>query len=326
MESEAAPRSINYLRMSITDRCQLRCFYCTYWQDWRKLPSGEILSYEELLRVAGIAARLGIRKVRVTGGEPLVRRGVLGFLHHLNRVPGIEEVCLTTNGVLLADLAPALYETGLRHLNLSLDTLRRERYREITGQDNLPEVLAGLERAAALGFRPLKINCVVMAGVNDDELVNLALLARDHPYQVRFIELMPTVSPQRWQRHFLPMGEVRRRLAALGPMESVHPRVTAGPAQIFRLPGFQGELGFITPMSAHHCLTCNRLRLTAAGALRPCLFGETEIEVKAPLRRGVSDGLLASLLVEAMSQKFAGRVLPPAPFPLHRSAMVSIGG
>ena len=189
MEEEAVPRKINYLRMSITDRCQLRCFYCTYWQQWQKLPYREILNYEELLRIAGIAAKMGIRKVRVTGGEPLVRRGVVGFLHRLHQVPGIEKVCLTTNGVLLADLASALYETGLRHLNLSLDTLRRERYREISGKDNLAEVLAGLERAETLGFRPLKINCVVMAGINDDELMELALLARDHPYQVRFIEL-----------------------------------------------------------------------------------------------------------------------------------------
>lgn len=323
---ESAPREINYLRLSITDCCQLRCFYCTYWQDWQKLPTAEILSYEELLRIAGIAATLGIRKVRVTGGEPLVRRGVVGFLHSLHRVPGIEEVCLTTNGVLLADLAAALYDTGLRHLNLSLDTRRRERYRQITGQDNLGEVLAGLTRAEALGFGPLKINCVVMAGINDDELMEFALLARDHPYQVRFIELMPTVSPSRWQRHFLPLAEVRHRLAALGPMEAVHRRATAGPAQIFRMPGFQGELGFITPISSHHCLTCNRLRLTAAGALRPCLFGDAEIDVKTPLRQGASEGWLASLFAEAISQKSASFSLPPAPFPLHSSSMVSIGG
>jgi cyclic pyranopterin phosphate synthase len=326
MEEEALPRKINYLRMSITDRCQLRCFYCTYWQDWQKLPSGEILSYEELLRVAGIGARLGIRKVRVTGGEPLMRRGVVDFLRNLHRVPGIEEVCLTTNGVLLADLAPALYESGVRHLNLSLDTLRRERYREITGKDNLGVVLAGLDRAAALGFRPLKINCVVMAGINDDELVELALLARDHPYQVRFIELMPTVWPRRWQRHFLPMEEVRRRLAGLGPMRAVRRLATNGPAHIFRLPGFRGELGFITPMSAHHCRICNRLRLTAAGALRPCLFGETEIDMKNPLRQGASERVLASVMAGAISQKFGRPILPPGDFPLHASSMVSIGG
>jgi len=266
MEAQAVSPKINYLRMSITDRCQLRCFYCTYRQDWEKLPSREILSYEELLRVAGIAAEMGLRKVRVTGGEPLVRRGVVDFLNNLHQVPGVEEVCLTTNGVLLSDLASALYDTGLRHLNLSLDTLRRERYREITGKDNLQEVLHGLERVAALGFRPLKIHCVVMAGINDDELAELALLARDHPYQVRFIELMPTVWPRRWPRHFLPMAEVRRRLAGLGSMEAVRRQATAGPAHIFRIPGFKGELGFITPISANHCRTCNRLRLTAAGA------------------------------------------------------------
>ena len=240
-------------------------------------------------------------------------------------MPGIEEVCLTTNGVLLADLAPALYDTGLRHLNLRLDTLRRERYREITGKDNLGEVLTGLEKAATLGFRPLKINCVVMAGINDDELMELALLARDHPYQVRFIELMPTSWPRRWQRHFLPMAEVRRRLAGLGPMEVVPRQATAGPAHIFQVPGFQGELGFITPISAHHCQTCNRLRLTAAGALRPCLFGDTEIDVKPPLRQGASDAWLSSLISEAISQK-SGRFSPPASFPLHSSPMVSIGG
>jgi cyclic pyranopterin phosphate synthase len=323
---KSAPREINYLRLSITDRCQLRCFYCTYWQDWQKLPTGEILSYEELLRLAGIAAKLGIRKVRVTGGEPLVRRGVVDFLHSLHQTPGIEEVCLTTNGVLLADLAPALYETGLRHLNVSLDTLRRESYREITGKDNLAEVLVGLKKASALGFGPLKINCVVMAGINDDELMNLALLARDHPYQVRFIELMPTSWPRRWQRHFLPMTEVRRRLAGLGPMAVVARQSTAGPAHIFRPPGFQGELGFITPISAHHCQTCNRLRLTAAGALRPCLFGDAEIDVKTPLRRGASDASLSSLISEAISQKSARFSLSPASFPLHSSSMVSIGG
>ena len=149
---DAQPQEINYLRMSITDRCNLRCFYCTYWQEWEKLPAGEILRYEELLRVAAVAARVGIRKIRITGGEPLVRRGVVAFLENLSRIPGIEEVCLTTNGVRLPELAPALYEAGLRHLNLSLDTLRRDRYREITGRDNFLEVMGGLSRAVSLGF------------------------------------------------------------------------------------------------------------------------------------------------------------------------------
>lgn len=183
MEEEPGASKINYLRISVTDRCNLRCSYCTYWRDWRKLPSVEILRYEELLRLATIAAEMGISKVRITGGEPLVRRGLVEFLGKLHQIPGINQVCLTTNGVLLQELAPALYDTGLRHLNISLDTLRRERYRQITGRDNLAEVLAGLERAASLGFHPLKINCVVLKGINDEEVLDLARLAQDHPYQ-----------------------------------------------------------------------------------------------------------------------------------------------
>src|SRR5271157_888025 len=154
---KSAPRKISYLRMSITDRCNLRCGYCTYWQEFERLPPGEILTYEELLRLAAVAAKIGIRKIRVTGGEPLVHRGVVDFLKNLNQIPSIEKICLTTNGVLLPELAPALYEAGLRHLNISLDTLRRERYRQITGTDNWQEVIAGLELALSLGFQPLKI-------------------------------------------------------------------------------------------------------------------------------------------------------------------------
>lgn len=327
MEAEA-PRQINYLRISITDRCNLRCVYCTYWQDWQKLPSREILSYEELLRVAGIAAEMGIRKVRVTGGEPLVRRGVVDFLNNLHQVPGVEEVCLTTNGVLLADLASAIYDTGLRHLNVSLDTLQRDRYRHITGSDNLPAVMAGLERAASLGFHPLKINCVVLRGINDDEVLDIARLAREHPFQVRFIELMPTTSRTWWQRYFLPMAEIRRRLAGLGPMEAVRRQAAAGPAHIFRIPGFKGELGFISPMSEHHCRTCNRLRLSSDGKVRPCLLRSQELDLKGPLRQGVSDDFLNYLFQEAIRLKH-----PKASNPWSCSGswrndlpMVSIGG
>ena len=312
--------------MSITDRCNLRCSYCTYWQEWEKLPPGEILSYEELLRIAAVAAEVGIRKIRVTGGEPLVRRGVVDFLKNLHQIPGIEEVCLTTNGVLLPDLAPALYEAGLRHLNISLDTLRRERYREITGKDNWREVMAGLKLALALGFQPLKINCVVLKGLNDDELMDLALLARDYPVQVRFIELMPTVSQQWWQRHFLPLPEVLTRLKMLGPLMPSIPEPTAGPARIFRVPGFQGELGFITPMSGHHCRTCNRLRLTADGKLRPCLLATHELDLKAPLRRGPGDDSLSDLFEKALELK-RGKVGFPLTHSHHPGrSMVSIGG
>lgn len=299
----STPRRVNYLRMSITDRCNLRCSYCTYWQEWERLPPGEILSYEELLRIAALAAEAGIPKIRVTGGEPLVRRGVVDFLKSLNQVPGIEAVCLTTNGVMLPDLAPALYEAGLRHLNISLDTLRRERYREITGKDNWQEVMAGLNLALALGFQPIKLNCVVLKGINDDELIDLALLARDYPVEVRFIELMPTVSREWWRRHFLPITAVSQSLAGLGPLTPVIPAVTSGPARTFRVSGFQGKLGFISPISDHHCGSCNRLRLTAAGQLRPCLLREQQLNVKVPLRVGLSDRLIACLFHEAVRLK-----------------------
>lgn len=284
----------------------------------------EILRYEELLRLAGVAAGVGIRKVRVTGGEPLVRRGALDFIARLRQVPGIEEVCLTTNGVRLAELAPDLYATGLRHLNLSLDTLRRDRYRELTGFDHFADVMAGIERAAALGFSPIKINCVVLKDLNDDEFLDFALLTREQPFQVRFIEFMPTVDEARWRRHFLPIAEVRRRLAGLGSLEPVAAGATAGPARTCRIPGFRGELGFISSISDHHCPTCNRLRLTAAGRLRPCLFAAPELDLKGPLRQGASDEALAQLFREAIHVK--GCISPASPSHRPSRAMVSIGG
>ncbi len=320
------PGQINYLRVSITDRCNLRCFYCTPWGGWEKLPCQEILRYEELLRLAGVAAKAGIRKIRVTGGEPLVRKDVLGFIRDLGQVPGIEEVCLTTNGVLLAELAPELYAIGLRHLNLSLDSLNRDRYREFTGYDRFDDVMAGIERAAALGFGPIKINCVVLKDLNDDELVDFALLTREHPFQVRFIEFMPTVDEARWRKHFLPMAEVRRRLVGLGPLEPVTTSATAGPARTFRIPGFKGELGFISSVSDHHCPTCNRLRLTAAGRLRPCLFAASELDLKGPLRQGASDEVLAELFREAIRLKGCVSPAPSCASQSSSPAMVSIGG
>ena len=295
--------AVNYLRLSVTDRCNLRCFYCTPPEEWVKLPHPEILRYEEMLHLARVAVAQGIRKIRVTGGEPLVRKGVVDFIRNLHQVQGVEEVCLTTNGVLLPELAPALYATGLRHLNLSLDTLKRERYQELTGRDHLLEVQAGLEKALSLGFHPLKINCVVLKDLNDDEVLDFAQLARERPIQVRFIEFMPTISHGKWSRHFLPIAEVRRRLAVLGQGEPVARKSVAGPAHIFRFPGFRGELGFISAISEHQCPGCNRLRITAAGRLRPCLFGKAELDLKGPLRQGADDAALGRLFQEAINLK-----------------------
>ena len=324
--SHCHDRDINYLRLSITDRCNLRCLYCLPRQGWEKLPSHQILRYEEFLRLAKVAVMAGIRKVRVTGGEPLVRKGVVDFLRRLKEVPGLEEIALTTNGVLLADMAPDLFAAGLRHVNLSLDTLSAARYREITGADSFPQVMAGLWRAAEMGFHPLKVNCVVLKGFNDDELLDFALLARDHPLQVRFIEFMPTISQEYWAQHFLSMDEVRRRLSSLGVMAEVAPEPTAGPARIVQPPGFQGTVGFISAVSQHHCQRCNRLRLTAAGSLRPCLFTPEEFDLKGPLRAGAGDEELVALFRRAMAQKTCS---PPTHLlkPARSSApMVSIGG
>jgi len=214
----------------------------------------------------------------------------------------------------------------VRHLNLSLDSLRPDRYRELTGGDHFDIVMAGLNQALSLGFSPLKINCVVLKDLNDDEVLDFADLARRHPIQMRFIEFMPTVSKERWDRHFLPMAEVERRLACLGPLNPQPSRPTAGPARILKPTDFRGELGFITPMSDHHCPTCNRLRLTAAGRLRACLFAPGEIDLKEPLRLGASLEELAALFRESMARKES---LPaqscPAPS-LPSPAMVSIGG
>jgi cyclic pyranopterin phosphate synthase len=297
------PPQVNYLRLSITDRCNLRCFYCLPGKGFEKLPAGEILRYEEFLRLARVAAGLGLKKIRVTGGEPLIRLGAVDFLARLTQVPGVQEVCLTTNGVRLAELAGDLYAAGVRHLNLSLDTLDAARYEEITGGDHFARVMAGLDRALALGFHPVKINCVVLRGLNDGEVLQFALLAKEAPVQVRFIEFMPIVNQERWEAHFLPMAEVKARLAALGPMTAVPARLTAGPAEIWRPAGFRGELGFISPVSSHHCPTCNRLRLTAAGRLRPCLFSSQEIDIKGPLRAGASDDQLAAVFREAVRRK-----------------------
>lgn len=322
----AVARPVTYLRLSVTDRCNLRCIYCAYWQDWQKQPAAEILRYEELLRVAALAVKAGIRKIRITGGEPLLRRGIVGLVRELSRIGGLDQLCLTTNGVHLEELALDLYQAGLLHLNVSLDTLKRERYLKITGSDSLVMVLAGLQRAVSSGFKSIKLNCVVLKGLNDDELLEIASLARDHPWQVRFIELMPSTSLTFWKRHFLPMAEVRRRLAPLGLLTPLPREASAGPARTFAVPGFRGQLGFISPMSSHHCNDCNRLRLTAEGQLRPCLWAAVALDLKAGLRQEVGDEAVLDLIRKAMNWKRGVLPLPRGSAMPTLAPMVSLGG
>ena len=320
-------RRITYLRLSIIDRCNLRCFYCTPVQELVKLRHQDILRYEEMLRLARVAVSLGIKKIRVTGGEPLIRLGVENFLTELGAIPGLEEVCLTSNGVLLAEKAAALWQAGVRRLNISLDSLQPERFARITGRDQLAQVWEGLLTATALGFAPLKINCVVLRGINDDEVAAFAELSQRYPWHIRFLEFMP-IGPSfsRWRQHYLPMSQIQARLRPLGRLEKLPPQRHAGPAERYRLPGAPGEIGFISPMSRHFCGTCNRLRLTADGRLRPCLFQDDEIAVKAALRAGAGDAELQALIRQAVLLKPARHQAEPQPPPANGRAMAAIGG
>ena len=295
---------INYLRLSITDRCNLRCFYCTPLAGLEKLPFREILRYEELLRLAGIAARLGLRKIRVTGGEPLVRQGVMTLLPRLAAIPGVESLSITTNGVLLPEFAQDLFQAGIKRLNISLDTLNPARYRTITRQDLFSSVWHGIQQALKVGFHPIKLNTVVLRGINDDEVEALAKLTYEFPFHVRFIEVMPFASVT--SEHYLSGDEILARIGRLDRLILTQSSHNNGPARYFRFPTAQGKIGLINPLSHHSCNTCNRLRLTADGQLRTCLFAATEVSLKKLLRDGVSDEELCQTIRQAIKEKPRG--------------------
>ena len=297
-------RKLNYLRLSITDRCNLRCAYCVPHTPVRKFLHSEILRYEEILRIVRVLTGLGIRKVRVTGGEPLVRKGVYDFMTELCRVEGLEEVSLTTNAVLLEQNIEAIHAAGISRINVSLDTLNPEKYKKITGVDMLPRVMRGLAAARERGLSPIKINAVAMRGVNDDEIEELARLSLTQPYHVRFIEYMP-IGNRKADSGDNPLlaPEIQERLGRVGKLIPVERGGNDGPAQRFRYEGAAGEVGLIRPMSHHFCSTCNRLRLTANGQLRTCLLSDRQEDIKGPLRSGASDAELADLIVAAARLK-----------------------
>jgi cyclic pyranopterin phosphate synthase len=288
----------------VTDRCNLRCRYCAP-QDfiWRKRE--EILSYEEICRVAGLLVEMGVRKIRLTGGEPTVRRGIEGLVARLAKLPGLETLAMTTNGVLLGEKALALRAAGLAGLNVSLDTLKREKFLEITGEDRFQEVMAGIEAALAAGFVPLKLNVVVMAGVNDDELCDFVEFARARPVNLRFIEYMP-FKGNRWERaaflsHLGMMDLLRQRYLLIPSPEAA----ADTQARAFRVDGVPGTIGFVTPLSAHFCQACTRLRLTADGAIKACLLHPAEVNLRGLLREGASDHALSEAIRGAVAGKLA---------------------
>lgn len=296
MMIDAYGRKINYLRLSVTDRCNLRCRYCMPGNGIPLLPHGEILSYEELFLVARAAVSLGIEKIRVTGGEPLVRKGILEFLSRISRIPRLRQLVLTTNGLFLEEMAEPLRNAGVQRLNISVDSLDPRNFQRITRRGDLNRVLAGIAAAERAGF-PIKLNMVVIRGVNDHEVAGFAALTLDRPFAVRFIEFMPSGTAEgEWRSSVVPGREVLDRIAARYRFDEVDRGELAGPARDYRIRGAAGTIGVITPVSSHFCGDCNRIRVTASGMARGCLFSREETDLKPLLREGREPGLEKALL------------------------------
>lgn len=301
-------RVIDYLRVSITDLCNLRCVYCRPAEGVKLITHDEILRYEEILTIIATARDMGIRKIRVTGGEPLVRRGVLGFLAQLTAMDGIEDVGLTTNGMLLTSMAADLRSAGLQRVNISLDSLRRETFEAITRSDRLHDVLAGIRKVLDLGFDPVKINVVLLQGINEPDVPAFARLTLEQPLDVRFIERMPfgadsvPDSPDPFSS-LKVLEMIREHVGELlqlerGPLD--------GPATMYQIKGAVGRIGIIDPVTGHFCGTCNRLRLTARGTLRPCLLSGREIDLRSALRSGASSDKIGKIIEAAVLAKPVG--------------------
>ena len=296
-------RYLNYLRISITDRCNLKCIYCVPRDLIPRLSHDEILTYEEILKVVRVGVKLGISKIRVTGGEPLVRKGVYEFLAELSRISGLTDLSLTTNAVALKDNLQRIKSAGIKRINVSLDTIKPEKFAKITGMDLFDQVWQGIEGALEMGFHPIKINVVALNGVNDEELIDMAQLSFDYPFHIRFIEYMPIGQSQMGNGPLLLAPEIKKRISVLGHLIPVRNSANDGPAQRYRFDGAAGEIGFIHAMSHHFCDRCNRLRLTARGQLRPCLLSDHHEDVRGPLRDGCSDDQLAQIFFKAVRHK-----------------------
>jgi GTP 3',8-cyclase len=324
-------RTISYLRLSITDRCNLRCLYCMPQKGLNAstlVKCADLLSYEEMLRIVSIAVGMGMNKLRLTGGEPLVRNGVMGFIRSLAGMKGLEDIRLTTNGVLLHEKAAELYKAGIRNLNISLDTMKPERFIQITGFDHFDQVWQGIQTACEMGFH-VKLNVVAMRGINNDEFTDFARLATQKPVQVRFIEFMPIGNKESWDKsRFISADELKESFSTIGTMEpddkrwrsNVHDKINEeetssqleGPAKVYRLTtpdGQSGRIGFISPISHHFCDKCNRLRLTSEGRLRACLLHDHETDLKAILRGGGTDRDIQTAIQQTILSKPKGHTL-----------------
>ncbi|HMP04141.1 MAG TPA: GTP 3',8-cyclase MoaA [Gemmatales bacterium] len=319
-------RRHNNLRLSVTDRCNLRCTYCMP-EEVAFLPRAELLTFEEMTHLVRVAAGLGVDKVRLTGGEPLLRRDLDTLIRLLGTVPGVVDVGLTTNGLLLAEHAQALWDAGLRRLNVSLDTLRPETFQTLTRRPGLERVLEGIAAARAVGFHPIKINAVSIRGITETEVVPLAQYARTHGLELRFIEYMP-IGADAWDRQRVYfaheiMEQLEAAIAPLVPAPDYDPR---SPAMDFDYADGGGRVGFIASISRPFCQSCNRLRLTADGKLRHCLFALEETDLRGPLRQGASDAELAELFRRTVADKWEGHEINTARFFKPARTMHAIGG
>jgi cyclic pyranopterin phosphate synthase len=292
----------------------------------RHVHSKNIVKYEEIIRIVSIAARLGVRKIRLTGGEPLFRRDLHLLIESMNKVPGIEDIGITTNGLLLKTYAPVLAKAGLKRVNVSLDSLQTERYREITRGGDIKRVFEGIHAAEKAGLLPIKINMIPIRGINDDEIEKFAMLTKYSSYHVRFIEFMPIAPRKLWaENKYVPTEEIKERVASIAPIIPVRKR-RLGPARYYRYENAPGVLGFISPISHHFCSSCNRLRMTCDGKLRPCLFSETEVDVISAMRSGSTDIEIERILKRSIAIKPKSHSLSSETDFDHLKTMSSIGG
>ncbi len=321
-------RVIRDLRISVTDRCNYRCFYCMPKEamEWR--PRAEILSYEEIIRLAEVFVSFGIDKLRVTGGEPMIRRDVEGLVARLASLPGVGDLAMTTNAHFLADRARGLKEAGLRRITISLDSLTPDRFALMTGRSDLPRVMAGIDAAVEAGLFPVKVNCVVIRGINDDQAPDFAAMAREKGLHVRFIEFMPLDNGKVWRREMVVSGEeLRERIASVYPLERV---AAESPAETARrwcfADGAPGEVGFINPVTQPFCGHCSRIRLTADGMIRTCLFSTVEHDIKSLLRAGASRDDLVSFILATIAKKEERHHINDRDFVQPLRTMSCIGG
>ena len=294
-------RRLRYLRISVTDRCNFRCKYCMPNNNFEMMECADILRYEDILFASEVFASLGVNRIRITGGEPLVRKDLCQFLDKLTKIDNIQEVMLTTNGSLLNKYAQKLYEAGVKRLNISLDSLNHEKNKYITGVDKTEDILAGIKKAAEIGFKPIKVNSVIIRDFNDDEIVQFAELSAKYNIICRFIEFMPIGNSENWNENNIVYGsEILERLSAFEPQE-MEKDINSGPAVNYKLNN-GGIIGIITPISKHFCSECDKLRITADGKIRPCLLSDNEIDIKKALQSRNKD-LLIKQIMQALNIK-----------------------